>query len=278
MTDHQTNPDTLFKREPLISTKNLSVTAAGRSVFADLTVDFEPNSVTSIIGPSGIGKSTLLKAINALIHEEENYVVSGEILYKGVNIAKHFETSQNLRKNIGTVFQKPTVFPTSIANNVIFGVKHQGLRPHREFSKIIENSLISAGLFEEVKDRLTESAKSLSLGQKQRLSLARALAMNPDVILMDEPTSSLDVHSTKIIEVQIRELSKSKTIILVTHDMEQARRVSQNIVCLCPDSSKGAVCFSSASQQSGTNQVKAKSYTLAQFNRLDTSNIFSPTH
>lgn len=192
----------------------------------DINISFEKNRVTALIGPSGCGKSTLLRLLNRMNDLIEGTRVEGEVLFEGQNIYAPEIDPVDIRRRIGMVFQKPNPFPKSIFNNVIFGPKLGGRHNHYELESLVETSLRQAVLWDEVKDILNKSAMALSGGQQQRLCIARALAMKPDVLLMDEPTSALDPISTAKIEELIEELKKNYTIIIVTHNMQQAARVS----------------------------------------------------
>ena len=182
------------------------------------------NKVTAIIGPSGCGKSTLLRSMNRMNDFIDSFKLDGEVLLNGKNIYSNNIDSTELRKTVGMVFQKPNPFPKSIYNNIIWGPKINKFDV--DYDQLVEESLKNAGLWDEVKDRLDDSALSLSGGQQQRLCIARAIAMKPKVILMDEPCSALDPKSTAIIEMLIKDLRDSYSIVIVTHNMQQAARVS----------------------------------------------------
>jgi phosphate transport system ATP-binding protein len=192
-----------------------------------VTLDFEKNRVTALIGPSGCGKSTLLRLLNRMNDLIDGTRVEGEILFEGRNIYAPEVDPVEIRQRIGMVFQKPNPFPKSIFNNITFAPKLAGIRNNSELDTLVEESLKQAVLWDEVKDILGKSAMNLSGGQQQRLCIARALAMKPDVLLMDEPTSALDPISTAKIEELIDSLKKRYTIIIVTHNMQQAARVSE---------------------------------------------------
>lgn len=182
--------------------------------------------VTAIIGPSGCGKSTLLKTLNRMVELVSSVRISGKVEYRGRSIlGKDFQVEQ-LRTKVGMVFQKPTPFPKSIYDNVAYGPKIHGLKDKKQLDEIVERSLKGAAIWDEVKDRLKDSALGLSGGQQQRLCIARALAIEPDVILMDEPTSALDPKSTIKVEELINELKENYSIVIVTHNMQQAARIS----------------------------------------------------
>jgi phosphate transport system ATP-binding protein len=186
------------------------------------------NQVTALIGPSGCGKSTYLRTLNRMNDIIEGTRVTGTVMIDGEDIYSRQVNVVNLRKKVGMVFQKSNPFPKSIYENVAYGPRIHGMKNKKRLDEIVESSLTRAGLWDEVKDRLDKSALALSGGQQQRLCIARALAVNPDVLLMDEPTSALDPHATARLEELIRELRGEYTIIIVTHNMQQAARVSDN--------------------------------------------------
>jgi phosphate transport system ATP-binding protein len=194
----------------------------------DVTMDFEQNRVTALIGPSGCGKSTLLRVLNRMNDLIDGTRVEGEILFEGQNIYAPDVDPVEIRRRIGMVFQKPNPFPKSIFNNITYAPKLSGVNSKSDLETLVEGSLKQAVLWDEVKDILDHSAMTLSGGQQQRLCIARALAMKPDILLMDEPTSALDPISTAKIEELIDELKKQYTIIIVTHNMQQAARVSEH--------------------------------------------------
>ena len=184
-----------------------------------------PNEILAFIGPSGCGKSTLLKSLNRMNDLVEGCKITGHILLDGQDV--YGEMNPNiLRKRVGMVFQKPNPFPMSIYDNIAYGPRTHGIRNKAELDEIVETSLQKSGVWEELKDRLKKNALGLSGGQQQRLCIARALAVSPEVLLMDEPTSALDPISTSIIEDLVLELKKNYTIVMVTHNMQQATRVS----------------------------------------------------
>jgi len=208
-----------------IKIRNLNVWFGEKQVLYDINLDIPEQNVTAIIGPSGCGKSTLLRAINRLHDLDPNARVSGEILLDGKDLYK--EDPLTVRRKIGMVFQKPVPFPSmSIFENVAIGIKLNGLAKKGELEKMVERSLRMAALWDEVKDVLDRPATSLSVGQQQRLTIARTLAVQPEVILMDEPTSALDPISMRKIEELIVNLKNDYTIIIVTHDIIQAARIS----------------------------------------------------
>jgi len=189
--------------------------------------------ITGIIGPSGAEKSTLLKCINRLVDLTPSLEVSGTVLLDGHDIRARDCDPDELRRRIGIVFQQPVTFHGSIRRNVTFAARRIGIVNRRNEEQALEESLRAANLWDEVKDRLGDRAVTLSVGQQQRLAIARTLAGNPDVLLLDEPTSALDTASTAIVERTILGLRKSKTIVVVTHHLQQARRLADYIGCLC---------------------------------------------
>jgi len=215
------------EKDFIIQTKNVDFFYGAFRALSDVTVDFEKNKVTALIGPSGCGKSTLLRLLNRMNDLIDGTRVEGEILFEGRNIYAPDVDPVEIRQRIGMVFQKPNPFPKSIYNNITYAPKLAGIRDSGEIEALVEESLKQAVLWDEVKDILTKSAMTLSGGQQQRLCIARALAMKPDVILMDEPTSALDPISTAKIEELIDTLKKRYTIIIVTHNMQQAARISE---------------------------------------------------
>jgi phosphate transport system ATP-binding protein len=228
-------PDTAPSEEtaPVLEVRNLSVRAGQRVILRDANLRVAPRKVCGLIGPSGAGKSTLLKCLNRMIELSAELTVTGEVLFHGRSILSSGESADDLRARIGILFQQPVVFPKSIYQNVIFGIRHLGVAPRREWPQIAERALGEAALWDEVKDRLNEPAIKLSVGQQQRLCLARTLASQPEVILMDEPTSALDPRATQAIEELIVRLKARHSIVLVTHNVGQARRVADRVACLC---------------------------------------------
>ena len=192
----------------------------------NINIDIHENEVTALIGPSGCGKSTFLKSINRMNDLIDSCRIEGKILIGGKDIYDSKIDVNELRKNVGMVFQKPNPFPMSIYDNIAFEPRTFGIKKRAELDRIVEESLKKASIFDEVKDRLKKSALGLSGGQQQRLCIARSLAANPKILLMDEPTSALDPISTSKIEELIDELKKDYTIIIVTHNMQQATRVA----------------------------------------------------
>lgn len=208
-----------------ISIKNLDLYYGDFKALKNINLEIEENKITAFIGPSGCGKSTLLKSINRMNDLVEGCRIEGEIALDGQNIFKGMDVNL-LRKRVGMVFQKPNPFPMSIYDNIAYGPRTHGIHSRQKLDAIVEKSLRQAAIWDELKDRLKKSALGLSGGQQQRLCIARALAVEPEVILMDEPTSALDPISTAHIEELALELQKDYTIIMVTHNMQQATRIS----------------------------------------------------
>lgn len=210
----------------IIEVKNLDLYYGKNHALKDISIDIFKNSVTALIGPSGCGKSTFLKSINRMNDLVENVSITGDVIVDGVNIYQKGCDVTRLRKNVGMVFQQPNPFPMSIYDNVAYGPRVHGIKSKSELDCIVEESLKDAAIWDEVKDRLKKSALGLSGGQQQRLCIARALAVQPQVLLMDEPTSALDPISTSKIEELMQQLKKKYTVVVVTHNMQQALRVS----------------------------------------------------
>ena len=194
----------------------------------NVSIDIEENAITALIGPSGCGKSTFLKTLNRMNDLISGVKITGDIRSRGKDIFDPATDVNELRREIGMVFQKPNPFPMSIYDNIAYGPRTHGIRNRAKLDEIVENSLRGAAIWDEVKDRLKKSALGLSGGQQQRLCIARALAVEPDVLLMDEPTSALDPISTSKIEELAIELKNRYTIVIVTHNMQQAVRISDN--------------------------------------------------
>jgi len=210
----------------IISTKDLNLYYGDHHALQDIDISFARNRVTALIGPSGCGKSTLIRCFNRMNDLVDNARVQGQILYDGEDIASSRTDVVEIRKRIGMVFQKPNPFPKSIYENVAYGPRVHGVRDKKTLDAIVEKSLKDAALWDEVKDRLHASALGLSGGQQQRLCIARTLAVEPEVILMDEPCSALDPIATAKIEDLVKDLKKRYTVIMVTHNMQQAARSS----------------------------------------------------
>lgn len=194
----------------------------------DVTMDIKRNAITAFIGPSGCGKSTFLKTLNRMNDLVMGVKIEGEVLLDGINIYDDKVDTSMLRKKVGMVFQQPNPFPMSIYDNVAYGPRIHGIKNKAKLDAIVEESLRQAAIFDEVKDRLKKSALGLSGGQQQRLCIARALAVSPEVLLMDEPTSALDPISTLKVEELMEQLKKKYTVVVVTHNMQQAARVSDD--------------------------------------------------
>ena len=210
----------------IIEAKNLNLWYGAHHALHDVNIEIPEHEITALIGPSGCGKSTVLKTLNRMNDLVEGIRIEGEINYGGQNIYDPGVDTTWLRKQIGMVFQKANPFPMSIYDNVAYGPRTHGIRSKVKLDEIVEESLRGAAIWDEVKDRLKKSALGLSGGQQQRLCIARALAVKPDVLLMDESTSALDPISTSKIEDLAAELKKDYTIIMVTHNMQQAARIS----------------------------------------------------
>jgi phosphate transport system ATP-binding protein len=213
-------------KESKVSVRNLSFYYGTNRALKDISMNIPENKVTAFIGPSGCGKSTFLRTINRMNDLIDSTRVEGEVLVDDINIYQNNIDVVNLRKKIGMIFQKSNPFAKSIYDNIAYGPRLNGIKDKKHLDEIVEDSLKKAAIFEEVKDRLNMSALSLSGGQQQRICIARTLAVNPEIILMDEPASALDPISTSKIEELIHELKKCYTIIIVTHNMQQAARAS----------------------------------------------------
>jgi len=218
--------DTSLKKVPKIETKNARVWYGDFEAIKGIDMKIKPKSVTAFIGPSGCGKSTFLRLFNRMNDYVDGFRSEGNIKIDGNNIYKKKINIEELRKEVGMVFQKPNPFPKSIFENVAYGLKIQGIKDKKFINERVEKALKQADLWKEVKDDLKKSALALSGGQQQRLCIARTLAVEPSIILMDEPTSALDPISTAKIEDLIFELKEKYTIVIVTHNMQQASRIS----------------------------------------------------
>jgi len=222
--------------DAIIQVRGLSVRYNARYAIKDISIDFGRNQITAIIGPSGCGKSTLLRSLNRMNDLVPGAVVEGKVLYRGIDVYSKEVDPVALRSRIGMVFQRPNPFPMSIFDNVAFGLRVNGIKLSKdELYRKVKEALEKAALWEEVKDRLDAHAYSLSGGQQQRLCIARALAVEPEVLLLDEPTVSLDPISTAKIEELLISIKKDYTIIIVTHNMLQAARVSDYTAVMMPD-------------------------------------------
>lgn len=209
-----------------ISVKDLNLFYGDKQALYNVSLDIEEKKVTALIGPSGCGKSTFLRTINRMNDLIDGVKINGDIIIDNEDVYKSSDVIK-LRTKVGMVFQKPNLFPMSIYDNVAYGPRAQGIKNRKELNEIVEESLRGAAIWDEVKDRLKSSALGLSGGQQQRICIARAIAMKPDIILMDEPTSALDPISTLKVEELIAQMKKEYTIVIVTHNMQQAARVSE---------------------------------------------------
>ncbi len=211
-----------------ISVKNLNLHYGENHALKDVSMEIKDHAITAFIGPSGCGKSTFLKCLNRMNDLVDNVRIEGQVLLDGEDIYDKRVDTTLLRKKVGMVFQQPNPFPMSIYDNVAYGPRLHGIKQKSRLDDIVENALRGAAIFDEVKDRLRKSALGLSGGQQQRLCIARALAVEPEVLLMDEPTSALDPISTLKIEELMESLKKKYTVAIVTHNMQQAARVSDD--------------------------------------------------
>ncbi len=212
--------------EAILQTKGLNLWYGNNQALKAVSLDIPERQVTALIGPSGCGKSTFLKTLDRMNDLVAGVRIEGEVIYRGRNIFDPQVDVTWLRRHVGMVFQKPNPFPMSIYDNIAYGPRTHGIRNRKELDEIVETSLRGAAIWDEVKDRLKKSALGLSGGQQQRVCIARALAVEPDILLMDEATSALDPISTAKIEDLIADLKKKYTIVIVTHNMQQATRVS----------------------------------------------------
>lgn len=208
--------------------ENLNLWYGDFQAIKDVSMNIRKNKVTAFIGPSGCGKSTFIRVLNRMNDLIENIKIEGQVIFEGDNILHRDYDVVELRTKVGMVFQKPNPFPMSIFDNVAYGLRIQGKKNRKYLEEVVEESLKKAALFHEVKDRLKENALRLSGGQQQRLCIARAIALSPEVILMDEPTSALDPIATGKIEELMEELKKDYSLVIVTHSMQQAARISDN--------------------------------------------------
>ncbi len=211
-----------------IITKDLNLYYGENHALHNINMEIKKNAITALIGPSGCGKSTFLKTLNRMNDLVDSVRITGEVLLDGENIYEKTVDTTLLRKKVGMVFQQPNPFPMSIYDNIAYGPRIHGIKNKEQLDYIVEESLKGAAIYDEVKDRLKKSALGLSGGQQQRICIARALAVQPDVLLMDEPTSALDPISTSKIEDLMEELKEKYTVVIVTHNMQQAARVSDD--------------------------------------------------
>ena len=212
----------------IITVRDLGLWYGNHQALKDISVGIPEKSITALIGPSGCGKSTFLKTLNRMNDLVPDVKITGQVKYKGIDIFEPSTDVNELRRQIGMVFQKPNPFPMSIYDNIAYGPRTHGVKSHAKLDDIVERSLRGAAIWDEVKDRLKKNALGLSGGQQQRLCIARALAVEPEVLLMDEPTSALDPISTSKIEELALQLKEKYTIVIVTHNMQQAVRISDN--------------------------------------------------
>ena len=218
--------DNLTTEQTALEIKDLDLYYGDKQALSKVNMNIPKGQVTAFIGPSGCGKSTLLRCINRMNDLVDICRIEGEILLHGQNIYDKSVDVAALRRNVGMVFQRPNPFPKSIYENVVYGLRLQGIKDKRKLDEVVEQSLRGAALWDEVKDRLHDSAFGLSGGQQQRLVIARSIAISPEVLLLDEPTSALDPISTLVIEELINDLKSKFTVVIVTHNMQQAARVS----------------------------------------------------
>ena len=216
----------MAEKKVVFDTRELNLWYGDDQALKNINLEILQNEVTAIIGPSGCGKSTYIKTLNRMIELIPSVRTSGNIMYRNKNILDKSYKVEDLRTNVGMVFQKPNPFPKSIYDNIAYGPRIHGIRNKKILDEIVEKSLRGAAIWDEVKDRLKENAYGLSCGQQQRICIARCLAIEPDVILMDEPTSALDPISTLKVEELVQEIKKDFSIIIVTHNMQQAARIS----------------------------------------------------
>lgn len=258
----------MSKLNPAIQVRNLRFYYGTSKALEGVSMDIYQNQVTAIIGPSGCGKSTFIKCLNRISELEGPVKVDGSVEFYGQNIYNSRVNLNRLRRQIGMVFQKPNLFPMSIYDNIVYGIKIAGWRPRAELDAIVESALKGAAIWNEVKDKLQKSALGLSGGQQQRLCIARALAVKPKVLLMDEPCSALDPIATMKIEELIYSLRDELTIAIVTHNMQQAARVSDFTAFFSTDESRigQMVEFGSTTQIfSNALDPRTRDYTSGRF-------------
>ncbi|MEP1229856.1 MAG: phosphate ABC transporter ATP-binding protein [Litorimonas sp.] len=245
------------QKAPAVSFENVSVWMGENCILSGVNMALPEHGVSCLVGPSGAGKSTLLRALNRINDDVDGYSLRGSVKIGSRDIAD-FSDITELRRKVGMVFQRPCVFPRSIAQNVLFGVRGVKLSG-AEKSEIVETSLRRAALWEEVKGRLNQSAMSLSLGQQQRLCIARALAIKPEILLLDEPTASIDPTSGRAIEDLVLELRRDTTVIMVTHNIAQTKRIADHVLFLCDgqimEAGAAQYMFSSQSDEQTRNYL-----------------------
>jgi phosphate transport system ATP-binding protein len=228
-------------RTAVLEARELTVTAGARTIVHQVGLRIAAGEVFALIGPSGAGKSTLLRCLNRLIDLTPELTVAGDVLFHGRSIYGGWGPADDLRARIGILFQQPVVFPQSLEKNVLFGVRRLGTVPRSRWPETVERALTEVALWSEVKDRLREPAAKLSIGQQQRLCLARTLAVDPEVVLMDEPTSALDPRSTEAIEELLLRGKGRRTVVLVSHNLAQVERVADRLACLCVRDGRGEI-------------------------------------
>nr|WP_226036908.1 phosphate ABC transporter ATP-binding protein PstB [Aquibacillus saliphilus] len=226
MIDEKVEGEIVEKNSSIFKIEDFNLWYGTNQAIYGVNLSIPQNKITAVIGPSGCGKSTLLKTLNRMNDMIPGVRTSGQVMYNNQDIFRNKQMVEELRTQVGMVFQKPNPFPKSIYDNVAYGPRIHGIKKKKVLDEIVENSLKGAAIWDEVKDRLNQNAFSLSGGQQQRVCIARCLAIEPDVILMDEPTSALDPISTSKIEELIKELKNNYTIVIVTHNMQQAARIS----------------------------------------------------
>jgi len=248
----------ISQEQSAININQLNVYFDDIQVLKDIQVDFLKNKINCIIGPSGSGKSTLIRSINRINDDVQGFKANGKVLFDNNNIYQENIDVTSLRTKIGMVFQKPCVFPTSIYNNVLFGIQHLKKLAKQEKNQLVEENLKAVSLWKEVAHRLHDKASSLSIGQQQRLCIARTLAVQPKVILLDEPTSSLDPISTQAIETLLLHLKEKYTLIFVTHNIQQANRIADQLIFMC----EGKIIEQGAKEKlfSKPKQAQTKAY------------------
>ncbi|PCJ18390.1 MAG: phosphate ABC transporter ATP-binding protein [Candidatus Cloacimonadota bacterium] len=238
----------------MLKINDFSAGYGNTQVLFNINLHIKKGDILGIIGPSGSGKSTLLRCLNRINEEDSNFYQNGEILLNGKDLLDINTPLHEIRKTVGLVFQKPCIFPCSIIDNVLFGLKFERNLTELQKRKLTEEILVDVGLFDEVKDRLKSSAQELSVGQQQRLCIARALILKPKILLLDEPTASLDPDTTNNIEQLVQSFAKKITTVFVTHNMEQARRTCNRVLVL----NKGRVVQDGTKEQvfkAGTNPL-----------------------
>lgn len=246
----------------MISTNELSVAYNGRTVLRNVTLEAGPGRILALVGPSGCGKSSLLAALNRMTEIIPGASVHGSIKFNGQELADAFSSSAHLRQHVGMIFQRPNPFAMSIRRNIELALREQGQRDRQELRRITETVLRDVGLWSEVHDRLDHSALDLSGGQQQRLCIARALALNPQVLLMDEPCSALDPIASERVEELIRSMRGHYTVIIVTHNLAQARRLSDHIAVLWMKDGAGEIIEQGSTEElfTSSNHEIVKAY------------------